>query len=140
MSKINIGRVILGGFVAGIVIDIFEAVLNGVVLQPQWAAVMQSLNRPAVGTNQIIWFNVIGLLSGFATVWTYAAIRPRFGAGIMTAVHAGLLIWFVGYALPDVGNMIAGFVPSNVGVMLIGVGLVELVAAAIAGAFFYREP
>ena len=40
MGKINLGRVILGGIVAGIVIDIFEGVLNGVVLAKQWADVM----------------------------------------------------------------------------------------------------
>jgi hypothetical protein len=140
MSKINVGRVIVGGIVAGIVIDVFEAVLNGVVLAPQWASLMQSLNRPVVGMDQIIWFNVIGLLTGFATVWTYAAIRPRFGAGVMTAVHSGLLIWFVGDALPDAANMFAGLIPSNMSVMLMGVGLVELIVASIAGAFFYQEP
>ena len=139
MSKINVGRVIVGGIVAGIIIDVFEAVLNGVVLAPQWTSVMESLNRPAVGLHQVIWFNVIGLMTGFATAWTYAAIRPRFGAGVMTAVHAGLLVWFVGYALPDAANVVAGLIPSNMSVMLMGVGLVELVVASIAGAFFYQE-
>jgi len=139
MSKINVGRVIVGDIVAGIVIDVFEVVLNGVILAPNWASLMQSLNLPAVGLHQIIWFNVIGLMTGFATVWTYAAIRPRFGAGVMTAVHAGLLVWFVGYALPDAANMIAGLVPSNMSVMIIGVGLIELIVASIAGAFFYQE-
>jgi hypothetical protein len=32
MNRINLGRVVLGGIVAGIVISIFEGVLNGVVL------------------------------------------------------------------------------------------------------------
>ena len=139
MSKINLGRVILGGIVAGIIIDAVEFVLNGIVLAPQWADLMQSFNRPAVGMNQIICFNIIGLLTGIAAVWTYAAIRPRFGAGVMTAAYAGLLIWLVGDALPDVSNMIAGLFPSNMTTMLVGVGLVELVAATIAGAFVYKE-
>lgn len=139
MSKINVGRVIIGGIVAGIVIDVFEVVLNGFVLAPQWASLMESLNRPNVGLSQIIWFNVIGLMTGFATVWAYAAIRPRFGAGVMTAVHAGLLVWFVGNALPNAANMFAGLIPSNMSVMMIGVGLVELIAASIAGAWFYQE-
>lgn len=139
MSKINVGRVIVGGIVAGIIIDVFEVVLNGVVLAPQWASLMQSLNRPNVGMEQIIWFNVIGLLTGLATTWTYAAIRPRFGAGVMTAVHAGLLVWLVGDALPDAANMFAGLIPSNMSVMMIGVGLIELIVASIAGAFFYQE-
>lgn len=35
MGKINMGRVILGGLVAGIFIDAFEGVLNGVLLANQ---------------------------------------------------------------------------------------------------------
>jgi riboflavin transporter FmnP len=139
MSKINLGRVVLGGIVAGIIIDVVEFVLNGVVLAPQWTSVMQSLNRPAVGMNQIIWFNIIGLASGLAAVWTYAAMRPRFGAGVMTAAYAGILIWFVGYALPDLGNMIVGIYPSNMTTMLVAVGLAEAIVATIAGAFLYKE-
>jgi hypothetical protein len=45
MGKINLGRVILGGIVAGIVIDIFEGVLNGVVLEKQWADAMTALGK-----------------------------------------------------------------------------------------------
>jgi hypothetical protein len=56
-----------------------------------------------------------------------------------TAAYAGILIWFVGYALPDLGNMIVGLYPSNVTTMLVGVGLVELIVATIAGAFLYQE-
>jgi len=36
MSKINLARVILGGVIAGIVIDVCEGILNGVILKQQW--------------------------------------------------------------------------------------------------------
>ena len=69
MGKINMGRVILGGLVAGIVIDAFEGVLNGVVLENQWIAYMSSIGKPpAFSINQIVWFNLIGLLYGILTV------------------------------------------------------------------------
>jgi len=35
MGKINLGRVILGGLVAGVIINVAEGVLNGVILQSQ---------------------------------------------------------------------------------------------------------
>ncbi len=34
---------------------------------------------------------------GIMAVWTYAAIRPRLGAGVGTAACAGLLVWALSY-------------------------------------------
>src|SRR2546426_380199 len=102
MSKIDTGRVILGGIVAGIICDIFEYVLNGIVLRDQWNTISTSHNLPMIGMNEIVIFNILGLVTGIAAVWAYAAMRPRFGAGPMTAVYAALLIWIVGYVIPNV--------------------------------------
>ena len=139
MSKINVGRVILGGIVAGIVIDIFEYVLNGVVLASQWNDVMKALNLPMIGMNQILWFNIFGLVLGIAAVWTYAAIRPRFGAGAKTAVYAALLTWVTAYLLPDAFNMVSGIFPMQLTIIIACVGLVEIIVATIAGAWLYKE-
>ncbi len=139
MSKINLGRVILGGIVAGIIIDIFEYVLNGVVLANQWNDLMTSLNRPMVGMNQIIAFNIFGLLLGIAAVWTYAAIRPRFGMGPKTAVYAALLTWVTAYVFADAMPAISGIFPMSMTLTLIGVGLVEIIVATVAGAWLYKE-
>jgi hypothetical protein len=40
MSSINWGRVILGGLLAGVLINVFEFLLNGVVLANDWRAAM----------------------------------------------------------------------------------------------------
>ena len=37
MGKVNMGRVILGGIVAGIVADVLGYVVDGVILAPRWA-------------------------------------------------------------------------------------------------------
>jgi len=139
MANINLGRVVLGGIVAGVVVNVFEFILNGVVLAPQWPIIMDSINRPAFGTNSIIDFVVIGFALGLASVWTYAAIRPRFGAGVKTAVYAGLLIWVVGYVLADAMPTIMGVYPLGIAVIIVGVGLVEIIVATIAGAWVYKE-
>jgi hypothetical protein len=139
MSKIDTGRVLVGGIVAGIIIDVFESVLNGVVLNAQWNSVAASHNLPAIGTNEIVVFNILGLITGVAAVWAYAAMRPRFGAGPMTAVYAALLVWVVGYLLPDVSNAVIGLVPMSLTVTIIVVGAIELVVATVAGAYLYKE-
>jgi|SRR5215469_1780742 len=139
MGKINLGRVILGGIVAGIIIDIIEYVLNAIVLADRWNAIIAAHNLPQFTTNAIIVFNIIGLVTGIAAVWTYAAIRPRFGEGPSTAVIAALLIWIVSYLLPDAGNVVIGLFPMSLTLVLVCVGLVEIVIATLAGAFIYKE-
>src|SRR5437763_5376846 len=140
MGRINLGRVILGGIVAGIIIDIVEFVLNAIVLADRWRAVTAAHNLVPVGTQAIIVFNIIGLIMGIAAVWTYAAIRPRFGEGPGTAFIAALLIWVVGYLIGDAYNVVVGLFPLSLAVTLAAVGLVEIVVATLAGAYLYKEP
>lgn len=139
MSKIDSGRVIAGGIVAGIICDIFEYVLNGIVLRAQWNAISTSHNLPIIGMNEILVFNILGLAGGIAAVWAYAAMRPRFGAGPKTAVYAALLIWVVGYLIPDVFQTVSGLVPLNMMLTMLVVGLVEIIVATVAGAYIYKE-
>ena len=96
MGKINMGRVILGGVVAGIVANVLGFLVDGLLLAPQWAEGMKALGRPDFSTSQIIGFNILGLAYGIFTVWLYAAIRPRYGAGPKAAVCAGLAAWVAG--------------------------------------------
>jgi hypothetical protein len=139
MGRINLGRVVLGGLVAGIVINAFEFVLNGVVLADQWPVLMKSINRAALGMNEIIAFNVFGFVSGLVAIWTYAAIRPHFGEGPKTAIFAALLTWVTVYVLADSTPTIMGIFPMPLTLMLVGIGLVEIVVATLAGAYFYKE-
>src|SRR5437016_5703792 len=81
MGKINFGRVVVGGIVAGIVLDILGYLVDGLMLAPQWAAGMKALGRPEFSGGQIMGFNLIGLVYGILVVWLYAAIRPRYGPG-----------------------------------------------------------
>ena len=102
MGKINLGRVILGGLVAGVIINVVEGVMNGVILQPQWSAAAKAIGRSAtMSTKQIVAFNVWGFAAGIIAVWLYAAMRPRFGAGPRTAITAGAAVWLLAYAMAN---------------------------------------
>jgi len=140
MGKINMGRVLIGGIVAGIVADILGYLVDGILLAPQWAAGMKALGHANFSSNQWIWFNLLGLVSGIALIWIYAAIRPRFGAGVKTAVIAGLTVWVVGYLLPNLGFMwAAGLYAHQLTVLTTLGNVVEIVVGAIAGAALYTE-
>ncbi len=43
MGKINWGKVVLGGLLAGVIIDVVEGILEGVILGPEWRQAMQAL-------------------------------------------------------------------------------------------------
>ena len=136
MSRINFGRVIAGGVLAGVVINLFEYVLNAIVMAPEWSAIQKSLMLPEFSAQAVSWFNVAGFGAGIAAVWTYAAIRPRFGAGPKTAVIAGLLTWVTASrVLADAKPVAAGMLPLHPVVVMLAVEIVAVVAATVAGAW-----
>jgi hypothetical protein len=75
---------------------------------------------------------------GILIVWTYAAIRPRLGAGPKTAVIAGL-IPFIGVALILLGFTQAGFF--SMALFLKGslASLITISVGAVVGAWVYKE-
>jgi hypothetical protein len=140
MGKINVGRWILGGLVAGIVGDIIEVIAQAAWLGPQWNAAMRLLNKPALTTTQIVEFNIVGLIIGFAAVWIYAGIRPRFGAGPKTAVYAGLVAWVLSSLVANCFFMVIPYLyPHHLALYATVVDFVACIVATIAGAAIYKE-
>jgi hypothetical protein len=138
-KKINVGRVLLGGLLAGVVLNIGEAMLNGVVLAELAKQDFDRLHLPATGPSFLARAVTITFLLGIVIVYLYAAIRPRFGPGVKTAICAGLLAWFFVY-------LYAGYIYEAMGVVspkpfVIGLvwGLVEYSLGAVAGAWLYKE-
>ncbi|MEE9470565.1 MAG: hypothetical protein V3W32_02530, partial [Gemmatimonadota bacterium] len=84
----NTQRLFLGGLVAGVVLNIQEYVVNGIVLKDEWEAAMKTAGLQTYSTSGIIMLVLMTLVLGFISVWLYAAIRPRFGPGPRTAVYA----------------------------------------------------
>jgi hypothetical protein len=139
MGSINIGRVILGGLVAGLVINISETILNVVVLAQAMEDLLRARNLPALGGSAIGGFVFFAFLLGIVTVWLYAAIRPRFGPGVKTAVIAALFVWYFAYFYSTSATVLMGISPVKVAVVNVVWGLVEIVLASIAGAWLYNE-
>jgi hypothetical protein len=139
MGTINTGKVIVGGLVAGLVINVSEFVLNMHVLGKEMEAMMARMNLPPMGGSAYAVFTVLGFALGIATIWLYAAIRPRYSPGPRTALCAGSAVWFFAYVYPSVGFVMMGAYP--MGAMAIGLawGLAELLIASVAGAALYNE-
>lgn len=84
-------------------------------------------------------FVVWGFLVGIFAIWLYTAIRPRYGAGWKTALCAGSAVWGFGYLLSSVTPVALNLFPSRLMAIGLTVGLVEVLAATLAGAWLYRE-
>ena len=139
MSRINLGRVLIGGLLAGVIINLSEFVLNGILLEEEMNAAMAALNRPPIAPSMIIWFVIISFGFGFMLVWTYAAIRPRMGPGVKTAICAATLCWGLGYLYPNLFFYVMNLFPRNIIILTTIWGLAEVVIAGIAGAWVYTE-
>jgi hypothetical protein len=140
VEKINWKKVVLGGLVAGIIIDVVEGILEGIVLGPEWRQAMQALGHPLQETGGKIALHVLlGLAYGLAAMWLYASIRPRYGAGPKTALYAGVGVWVLGNFLPSVNWAPRGLVPAHLFAIAVVVGLAEIILATEAGAWFYQE-
>jgi hypothetical protein len=139
MGKINLQRVVIGGLLAGFVLNVIDYVTFGVVLKDQMAAAMQALGKPPVADSQIPFFVAVDFLAGIGLVWLYAAMRPRFGAGPGTAAKVGVAGWFFGGLLPALFTWPMALMPHNLTVTATLVALVQLPLATVIGAKFYLE-
>jgi hypothetical protein len=138
MGKINVVRVILGGLLAGLIINISEYILNIYVIAEESAAIMERLGLPPIGTNQIVVFLLMTFVLGILMIFLYAGLRPRFGAGPKTAIIAAVVIWLV-FMFGAVGDVIIGLAPANLVAITAIWSLVETIVAAVAGAWLYKE-
>ena len=139
MGKINFGRVLLGGLVAGVILNIGEWVLNGMILHKEMDDFFKRCGFPQPGTNFLVIAVAITLVLGIVIVLGYAAIRPRFGAGPKTAIIAALFAWFGIYLYQNVIGLGLGIVPAKAVVIALAWGLVEYILATLAGAALYKE-
>ena len=136
MEKINWGRVILGGLVAGVVINAVEFFVHGVILDQKWTAAFAALGKTPTGWATFIPSN---FLVGVVAVWLYAFIRTRYGAGPKTAVRAGLAAWVVFWVIPTMALMPLELFPNRLLLTVIGVGVMDAIVATLLGAWLYKQ-
>ena len=139
MARINTKGVVIGGLLAGLIINISESILNIPVLGAPMEAAMNARNLPPIGGSAIGVFIVGGFLLGVILVWLYAAVRPRLGPGPKTAIVSAMVVWFLANFWPTLGMGLMGFFPTKLLAISVVWGLGELILAALAGGWLYKE-
>ena len=141
MSGINTGKVITGGLVAGLVYNVFDMISGLLILVEDFRANAERLGLdPAAmesAAGMTTWV-VIDFLLGLLVVWTYAAIRPRFGPGPRTAAYAGLVL-YLAVTLILFGLTQGGMMTMALFVKMSIISIFTTVIGAMAGAWVYNE-
>jgi hypothetical protein len=140
MVHTNRGRVILGGLLAGLVINIVEYVTSGFVLREGWGRAMQALGKP---TELSPWrdrdVQCLGVPAGDrcrlairghpTTLWFRTEYRNARWTGA----------WAIAVFLPNLANYPLGLFPKRLLLISTVVALVEIVVATLVGAWRYKE-
>jgi hypothetical protein len=141
VAGINAGKVVLAGFVAGIVANAIDLATGFLILNPSMRPVMMARNVPEStwnGATAIVAGVAVDFLFAWLIVFTYAAIRPRFGAGPKTAIVAGLITYLAGtFVVVYFTGM--GLFPHEVFVVGSGCALLSTLGAALVGGKLYSE-
>ncbi len=134
----NWTRVVLGGLLAGAVLNAGEVVAL-VFLRERYQAAMRGLGHGGA-SNQ---FSLLAALLitfgvGIFSVWLYAAIRPRYGPGPRTAVIAAVATWLI-QGSSNLRYASQGLLPPDLVASAGAIALVNYTLATLAGAWVYRE-
>jgi hypothetical protein len=135
----NWKRILGGGLLAGLIINLGEFGIEP-LMGSQMETFFQRLGLPTPGESTMgaLALSAFGL--GVVAMWLYAAIRPRYGGGVRTAVVAGVAVWALSCFFPNVAMLAFGLIGSTrLFVLWTLWPLVETVLATVAGAWVYRE-
>lgn len=141
MAAINTGKVIVGGLVAGIVLNLLDFGWQMFVMQPDFDANAKRLGLDPAAmqtTAAMVTWIVIDFIYGILAVWIYAAMRPRFGPGPKTAAVAGVTMWAV--IVPIMyGLTTGGLFTMAIWTKMTFYSIVANIIGTTAGAALYKE-
>jgi hypothetical protein len=139
---INTSKVVAGGFVAGIIMNVVgylgQAVLLGPRMMSEMVAAAPSLEGKGMGTGALTGRVLTQFAVGFLLVWLYAAMRPRFGPGMKTAARAAFVVWLCGF-LFYLDWLYLGMMSPGLYALTSLVMIITLLIAAGVGAMIYKE-
>ncbi len=140
MGQINTGRVIAGGLLAGLVMNIIDFLVNAVWLGRAWedAVKARGVNMTALQGSSAAGWIVVDFIAGLFLVWIYSGFRPRFGPGPKTALLASLAVWGIGH-LVFASYAFMGMLPWGLVVKVTAGGFVAVFAAGLVGCWLYKE-
>lgn len=138
----NAVRILVAGLLAGLVLNVGEAVLHGVVLADATVDAMAALGR-AEGSSRGGLALLIGVtfVQGVLGVWLYALLSQRRTKRVVAASIAGLVVWVLSavYAAVYLAAGLPNLLPAALVWWPVVWDLAEYPLAIFVGALAYRE-
>ena len=139
----NTSKVLVGGIVAGIVLNVIDWFVYTKLLVDRMTAAMEGYKPGSaavmMSSNAITVYVITDFVIGLLLVWTYAAVRPRLGPGPMTAATVAFLFWIYAAFLNASTSLMTGMMGPRLFWMTELVGLITLIIGAVAGSALYKE-
>ncbi|HEY1951981.1 MAG TPA: hypothetical protein VGG76_04185 [Gemmatimonadaceae bacterium] len=137
----NVKKVVIGGLVAGVVINVIDFISNYALaarMNAETDAFKPGLSASMSTTSALVSYIIMDFALGIALIWTYAAIRPRFGPGPRTAAFPAILFWLLAM-IYYAGYRMMGMMSPGLWWTLSFIGLVNYLVASAVGAKIYSE-
>ena len=136
------GRVIAAGLLAGLVLNVGEALLHGVIFAAPAAEAMKQLGQDIAGsgadTAQLV---LITFVQGVLGMVLYSGVKGQWGAGAGTAARVALILWALSavYSAVYLGSGFAGLLPRGLVWGPVAYELVLYLVAMAAGRLALRD-
>jgi len=135
---VNAPRMILGGLVAGFVINLGELAVNVWWLGDAWTDVLLALGLH-VSVADLVVGGLGSFVLGIVGVWIYAASSARYGPGWKTSLRAGFALWVAAFGYAGMGMAWMDAFPGWLVAVAMIWGLVEVELGVYLGAWLYRS-
>jgi hypothetical protein len=137
----NIKKIVIGGLAAGIILNLVDFASNFALaarMKAETEAFKPGLSAQMETSSSVISYIIMDFALGIALIWTYAAVRPRFGPGPRTAAFVALLFWLLALIFYS-GYRQMGMTSPGLWWTLAFIGLVNFQLASWLGAKVYSE-
>ncbi|HEV8363163.1 MAG TPA: hypothetical protein VGQ52_06575 [Gemmatimonadaceae bacterium] len=135
----NVPRLLLGGVASGAVMWLLEGLVSQMYLGQMQTALRSHNLALNVTVSAWFWSVMIALLIGLTMEFMYVAARDRFGRGPKTAARVAVVLWLGGYVPSLIGYDMIELYPRRLLLLWGIVGLGEMIAGSVVGAWIYRE-
>jgi hypothetical protein len=128
---------ILSGLFIGLILNLGDFYLNGMILGDQWRHTMLSLNRNPLGIHVMLLFFLINFMLGIMIIWLYVITSARFGQGYKSAMITGMMTWILVWLWSYLVNFFMDLYPLKIMLVSITWGFFQVIIASLAGSMIY---
>ena len=138
-NSINIKKVLVGGFITGMLLNIIDAPNSALIAGPK---INEFLLAHSITPNPLVpaYFFPFHILYGIMIVWTYASYIPKYGHGKKNAFYATLLLLMTTRFMV-LGFVVMGLLPLKIFLILSITMVIGSIVGGLVGCWYYsRQP